>query len=312
MRACDPALLSTLDGQLLPATFLNDATARYPVTVLGYAAAQSLGIADLTGRPAIYLGGRWFVVVGILRPGRARAGDRQVGADRVPGRRRPDFGLRRAPEPDLRAGAAPTAPPTCPRLLARATDPETPGTGDGEPAVGRAVRPVGGGRLDHRAVARSRRGRAARRRRRHRQRHGHLGAGTARRDRAAPRAGRHPATRGRPSSSSSRCCWAPPAARSGCSPGSPSPARWPSSAAGSRWYRPQAVWARPARRDRHRRVPPACTRRPARPDCPRPTPSVPASRRYGTLRARSGTPAPSRVPCAPWRWTNPGSPSSAG
>jgi putative ABC transport system permease protein len=67
-RACDPDLLSTLDGQLAHGVFLNPATARYPVTVLGSAAAQGLGIADLAGSPRVWLGGRWFTVIGILRP----------------------------------------------------------------------------------------------------------------------------------------------------------------------------------------------------------------------------------------------------
>src|SRR6266508_726680 len=66
-RACDPQLLSTLDGHLAHGAFLNEATARYPVTVLGYGAAQALGIADLAGDPRIWMGGRWFVVVGILQ-----------------------------------------------------------------------------------------------------------------------------------------------------------------------------------------------------------------------------------------------------
>jgi putative ABC transport system permease protein len=68
VRACDPSLLTTLDGQLARGAFLNEATARYPTTVLGYGAAQSLGIADLAGQPQVYLGGGWFTVVGILKP----------------------------------------------------------------------------------------------------------------------------------------------------------------------------------------------------------------------------------------------------
>jgi putative ABC transport system permease protein len=67
-RACDATLLSTLQGHLHYGTFLNDATVRYPVTVLGAAAAQTLGIADLSGSPRIWMGGRWFVVAGILQP----------------------------------------------------------------------------------------------------------------------------------------------------------------------------------------------------------------------------------------------------
>jgi putative ABC transport system permease protein len=68
VRACDATLVSTLDGRLARGVFLNGATERYPVTVLGNAAAQSLGIADLSGSPRVYLGGRWFTVAGILEP----------------------------------------------------------------------------------------------------------------------------------------------------------------------------------------------------------------------------------------------------
>jgi len=68
VRACDPTLLSTLDAQVVHGTFLNEATSRYPATVLGYEAARGLGIADLSGEPRIWLGGRWYAVIGILHP----------------------------------------------------------------------------------------------------------------------------------------------------------------------------------------------------------------------------------------------------
>jgi putative ABC transport system permease protein len=68
LRATDPALLDTLEGQLLQGTFLNAATGRYPVVVLGYGAAQSLGIANLDGSIRIWSAGRWFAVAGILAP----------------------------------------------------------------------------------------------------------------------------------------------------------------------------------------------------------------------------------------------------
>ena len=68
VRACDPALLGTLDARLLAGTFLTPLTERYPVTVLGYTAARTLGIADLSGTPRVWLGGHWFTVIGILAP----------------------------------------------------------------------------------------------------------------------------------------------------------------------------------------------------------------------------------------------------
>jgi putative ABC transport system permease protein len=68
-RAADPALLAVLGGTLQQGTFLNPAESRYPVTVLGYQAARSLGIATLGGAPTrVFIGGRWFTVAGILNP----------------------------------------------------------------------------------------------------------------------------------------------------------------------------------------------------------------------------------------------------
>jgi len=68
VRAGDVRLLSTLDGQVARGAFLNEATSRYPAAVLGHSAAQSLGIADLTGGNRVWLGERWYAVIGVLRP----------------------------------------------------------------------------------------------------------------------------------------------------------------------------------------------------------------------------------------------------
>jgi putative ABC transport system permease protein len=59
-------LLPTLHGSVATGTFLNAANDRYPVTVLGSSAASLLGIDQAGER--VYLGGRWFTVIGILRP----------------------------------------------------------------------------------------------------------------------------------------------------------------------------------------------------------------------------------------------------
>jgi putative ABC transport system permease protein len=67
VRAADASLLPTLDGALLSGTFLNAATDRYPAAVLGHAAAQYLGISHLDTETRVWIGGRWFVVVGILQ-----------------------------------------------------------------------------------------------------------------------------------------------------------------------------------------------------------------------------------------------------
>ena len=68
VRACDPTLLGTLDGRLRHGAFLNPATASYPAAVLGWQAATTLGIARLDQPTRVWLGGRWFTVVGILDP----------------------------------------------------------------------------------------------------------------------------------------------------------------------------------------------------------------------------------------------------
>jgi putative ABC transport system permease protein len=68
VRACDPALLATLDGRVRHGAFFNDASARYPATVLGYQAATTLGIARLDQPARVWLGDHWFTVVGILEP----------------------------------------------------------------------------------------------------------------------------------------------------------------------------------------------------------------------------------------------------
>jgi putative ABC transport system permease protein len=68
VRACDPGLLGTLDGQLGHGGFLNPATAGYPAVVLGAEAARTLGIARLDQPTRVWLGGHWFAVVGILQP----------------------------------------------------------------------------------------------------------------------------------------------------------------------------------------------------------------------------------------------------
>jgi putative ABC transport system permease protein len=66
VRACDVSLLATLDGAVRQGRFLDAASARYPVTVLGYEAAHTLGVTAIGDR--IWVGGHWFTVAGILDP----------------------------------------------------------------------------------------------------------------------------------------------------------------------------------------------------------------------------------------------------
>jgi putative ABC transport system permease protein len=66
VMAADPNLLTTLGATVRRGVYLDAATARYPAVVLGSKAAERLGI----DRPGVnvWLGERWFTVVGILEP----------------------------------------------------------------------------------------------------------------------------------------------------------------------------------------------------------------------------------------------------
>ncbi|WP_216214431.1 ABC transporter permease [Amycolatopsis aidingensis] len=63
-----PDLLEVLQARMYDGTFLNAANSGYPVVVLGSVAAQRLGIGEIDPRqpPQVWLGDRWFTVVGIL------------------------------------------------------------------------------------------------------------------------------------------------------------------------------------------------------------------------------------------------------
>jgi putative ABC transport system permease protein len=61
-------LSDALDARLAQGTWLNAATAHYPAVVLGAGAAQTLGIDRLGPPVAVWIGQRWFTVIGILRP----------------------------------------------------------------------------------------------------------------------------------------------------------------------------------------------------------------------------------------------------
>jgi len=68
VKAADTDLLSTLQGAVATGRFLDAQSSRRPTTVLGSVASQRLGIRDLAARPKVWLGERWFSVVGILEP----------------------------------------------------------------------------------------------------------------------------------------------------------------------------------------------------------------------------------------------------
>ena len=66
VSAAEPSLLSTLGAELARGAFLTRANGGYPVVVLGADAAEHLGVRRTGVR--VWLGERWFQVVGILEP----------------------------------------------------------------------------------------------------------------------------------------------------------------------------------------------------------------------------------------------------
>jgi len=66
--AADLDVLETVRGKIAAGAWLNAATAAYPAVVLGARAASRLGVDRALVGQAVWLGGRWFTVAGILEP----------------------------------------------------------------------------------------------------------------------------------------------------------------------------------------------------------------------------------------------------
>jgi putative ABC transport system permease protein len=66
--AATPGLPAVAGTSVAQGRFLNAATARYPVAVLGAATAQRLGIGRIRPGMRIQVSGQWFYVTGILNP----------------------------------------------------------------------------------------------------------------------------------------------------------------------------------------------------------------------------------------------------
>jgi len=64
--AAQTTLLETLQGRLTEGSFLNRATAHFPTVVLGASTAVALGVDHADGSVQVWLGHRWFSVVGVL------------------------------------------------------------------------------------------------------------------------------------------------------------------------------------------------------------------------------------------------------
>jgi putative ABC transport system permease protein len=68
VQAASLGLPSALATSMYEGHYLNAATEREPVAVLGAAAAQRLGIDRVFAGERVWLGGQWFYVAGILNP----------------------------------------------------------------------------------------------------------------------------------------------------------------------------------------------------------------------------------------------------
>ena len=67
IQAVDRDLLDVLSGSLADGAWLEDeAKAAYPNVVLGAVAAERLGVRTVSGTQQVWLGARWFTVIGIL------------------------------------------------------------------------------------------------------------------------------------------------------------------------------------------------------------------------------------------------------
>ena len=153
--------------------------ARYPAVVLGAKAAQRLGITVGPPDQQVWLGGRWFTVVGILDPVPLAAEldpPALVGwpaAAAVPG-------LRRAPDHRLHPDPAETGSSRSSAVLAATANPEHPNEVQvSRPSDALAAKQATDATFTG-AAARPRRGGAAGRRGRRGQHDGDLGAGAPR------------------------------------------------------------------------------------------------------------------------------------
>jgi putative ABC transport system permease protein len=68
VQAADTGLARALSAQLASGRFLSAATERFPVVVLGSIAARRLGLSSVAAQPQVWIGDRYWTVVGILAP----------------------------------------------------------------------------------------------------------------------------------------------------------------------------------------------------------------------------------------------------
>ncbi|OIQ88928.1 macrolide export ATP-binding/permease protein MacB [mine drainage metagenome] len=68
VKAADLDLVESLAGSVANGRWLDAASAQLPTVVLGSVAAERLGIDDVAIAPMVWIGDRWFAVIGILNP----------------------------------------------------------------------------------------------------------------------------------------------------------------------------------------------------------------------------------------------------
>jgi putative ABC transport system permease protein len=124
VQATDLNLLDALGGSLAAGRFIDAAVDGYPAVVLGSVAAKRLGIDSLDHPVLVWIGDRWFSVVGILNSlalapeiDRSALIGRQVAADL--------FDLDEAPT-TIYVRAEPARINEVRAVLAATTDPESP------------------------------------------------------------------------------------------------------------------------------------------------------------------------------------------
>jgi len=66
VQAVDQDLVDVLGGSMADGVWFDDAKAAYPNVILGSVAAERLGVRQVSGTQQVWLGDRWFTVIGIL------------------------------------------------------------------------------------------------------------------------------------------------------------------------------------------------------------------------------------------------------
>jgi putative ABC transport system permease protein len=66
VQAVDQDLLDVLSGTVSDGVWFDDARASFPNVVLGWVAAERLGLRQVSGTQQVWLGNQWFTVIGIL------------------------------------------------------------------------------------------------------------------------------------------------------------------------------------------------------------------------------------------------------